>query len=168
VLLRGWREDDIPALLKLRNDWDLQEQLMTQPRPNSDDTVRQWLARRSAGPENVFFVVADVPTNEVAGYLQYTNIDTLNGTGDFGICIAPAFHGRGHAPAAMNLAERYLKEVFNARKVVLRVFADNARAIRLYEKQGFQKCGLLRRQFLREGVFQDVVIMEKFLDAAVR
>lgn len=168
VLLRNWQERDIAELLRLRNDRALQEQLMTQPRPNSEESVRQWLSRRSAGPDNVFFVVEDIRSGQLAGYLQYTDLNTLNGTADFGICIAPAFHGCGHASAAMDLAERYLKNVFNTRKVTLKVFADNSRAIRLYEKRRFDRCGLLRRQFLRDGVFQDVVIMEKFLEGTAR
>ena len=168
VALRSWREEDLPSLLKLRNDQALQEQLMTQPRSNTEDTVRQWLARRSSGPENVFFVIEDTQRHEVAGYLQYTHMDSVNGTAEFGICIAPEFQGQGHAAAAMTLAECYLREVFKGRKVVLKVFADNTRAIRLYEKRGFEKCGLLKRQFLRQGMFQDVVIMEKFIKSPER
>jgi RimJ/RimL family protein N-acetyltransferase len=163
ITLRGWREDDVASLAKLRNDTDLQEQLMSRPRPNTADMVRQWLARRSRRPENVFLVIEDTRRQEIAGYVQYINVDAINGTAEFGICIAPDFQGQGHAGAAMVLAERCLREEFNGRKVVLKVLASNTRAIRLYKRQGFEKCGLLRSQFLQNGAFQDVVIMEKFI-----
>lgn len=164
VVLRAWQEADIEPLSRLRNDIALQEQLMSQPRPNSAESVRQWLVGKSDQPDVAFFVITDAPSGAVAGYLQYVDVARQNGHASLGICVAHAFQGLGHAAAAMTLAEAYLKRVFATRKVMLKVYADNARAIRFYEKHGFAECGRLKRHALRDQDFHDVLMMEKFLD----
>ena len=45
------------------------------------------------------------------------------------------------------------------KRVELEVFADNARAIRLYESLGFEREGLKRRDVIRRGGYGDTVVM---------
>lgn len=50
-------------------------------------------------------------------------------------------------------------------QVELGVYADNGRAIRLYEKQGFETTGRIPRAFrMGDGSFCDELMMVKFLD----
>jgi RimJ/RimL family protein N-acetyltransferase len=44
-------------------------------------------------------------------------------------------------------------------RVFLRVFADNARAIRCYEKVGFQHEGRLRQDNFNQGAYRDTLFM---------
>lgn len=119
VVLRPWREDDLTMLMRLRNDVELQTQLMTQPRPNSRARVSQWLKDRSERTDGVFFVVAAVDDDRVLGYVQLANMDVMHGRGDLGICLDPAVHGRGVAGQTMALLQAYVKQVFGLRKIVL-------------------------------------------------
>lgn len=161
--LRAWTEADLPALGALRNDVALQSLLMTQPRPNAPARVREWLQARSSQEDGVFFVIADATSNEAVGFVQVQNIKLLHGTGDFGICLAPAAQGAGHAKAALPLLETYLRNTFNLRKLLLQVLADNDSALRFYERSGFVVAGRLKQHFYLDGVHHDVVIMEKML-----
>ena len=51
-----------------------------------------------------------------------------------------------------------------ALKVELSVFAHNAPAISFYERHGFAREGLRRRQLVRAGEYHDEVLMARFLD----
>ncbi len=147
----------------LRNDLLLQEMLLSRPRPNSAERVREWVSEKSNRDDGVFFVVAERGRNQVLGYVQVVNMNTINGTGELGICIAPDAQGRGYGGAAMSLLEDYLKRTFRMRKLVLHVSSDNEGAIRLYKRLGFDEIGRMKQHFMKEGEYRDVLIMEKFL-----
>jgi RimJ/RimL family protein N-acetyltransferase len=111
----------------------------------------------------VFFVIASVKDQRPLGYLQLANMDFVHGTADLGICVDEAARGTGCAAEALLLLEEYARDVFNLRKIILRVLASNSRAIAFYRKARYQKVGLHRRHFYQRQVYYDVLIMEKFL-----
>ena len=163
IVLRAWAQDDLEALGKLRNDLTLQEMLMSQPRPNSADRVQAWLTEKSERDDTVFFVIAERDCDRVLGYVQVVNMNTMHGSGELGICIGPDLQGSGHGSSAMALLEDYLIRVFNLRKLLLHVIANNERAIKFYLKLGFEEVGRMKDHFLNNGEYRDIVIMEKFL-----
>lgn len=163
VVLRPWCENDIAALMRLRNDVALQTQLMSQPRPNSRVRVSQWLKDRSERTDGVFFVVAAAQDDRVLGYVQLANMDVVHGRGELGICLDPAVHGRGVAAQTMELLQDYVMQVFGLRKILLQVLCSNLRAIAFYEKQAFTRVGVLREHVFLQGIHMDVLLMEKLL-----
>jgi RimJ/RimL family protein N-acetyltransferase len=163
VILREWRESDLPALAQIRNDIELQDLLMTQAKPNSIERVRRWLVDRSSRDDMVFFVAAACADNAVLGYLQVTNIDQFHGVGDFGICLSSAAQGASLAQEACQLLYAYLSQTLALRKLTLKVLADNARAIAFYRKNGYRELGRMERHFRINDRFEDVLIMERFL-----
>ena len=166
IRLRSPLADDVPPLASWRNNLALQSQLMVRPRGSDLDAVRAWLAGRSAA-DRLFFVLAKLDGNSAVGYLQFENINFIDGCADFGICIAPEAQGRGIGSEAIRLAMSYLRMTWGLRKLSLRVLADNQHAIRLYLKSGFVECGRQQRHFCLDGTFKDVVLMELFVNAAV-
>jgi putative acetyltransferase len=79
----------------------------------------------------------------------------------FGMCVHDAYQGRGVGSALLaallELTDRWL----NIRRMELTVFADNARAIGLYEKHGFEREGLHRDYAFRDGAFVDALAMAR-------
>lgn len=59
--------------------------------------------------------------------------------------------------AALELAERWIA----VRRVELEVFADNAAAIALYRKHGFEEEGLCKEYAFRDGTYADVLLMAR-------
>lgn len=163
ILLREPRDEDLPCLVEWRNDVPLQTQLLAIPRPNSPSRVRDWLAKRSDDPQAVFFIIADRETDTAQGYIQAVRLDFTHGTGELGICLQADAQGKGYASEAVQLLESYLVDRFRIRKLTLQVLAKNLRALRFYEKQGYQRVGTLKEQFYADGSWHDVVIMEKFI-----
>ena len=54
---------------------------------------------------------------------------------------------------------RHAFEQMKLHRVFLRVYADNAAAIRSYEKAGFEKEALLRDDVFVNGKYRDIVLM---------
>jgi len=70
-----------------------------------------------------------------------------------------ADRGRGVGSEAVGLLLRFAFDDLNLQRVQLHVFADNAAAIRVYEKAGFVREGVLRQAAHIGGKYVDVVLM---------
>ena len=78
-----------------------------------------------------------------------------------GMAVHDAYAGRGVGGALMqavvDLAERW----WNIKRLELSVYADNPRAIALYERFGFQREGLHRAYAWRDGEYVDSLAMAR-------
>ena len=81
--------------------------------------------------------------------------------GDFGMCVHDAYQGRGAGSALLSALLEMTDNWLNIRRMELTVFADNARAIALYEKHGFEREGLHRDFAFRDGAFVDALAMAR-------
>jgi L-phenylalanine/L-methionine N-acetyltransferase len=76
-----------------------------------------------------------------------------------GISVAAAHQGSGVGAALMQALTDYADRWGQILRIELTVFADNARAIALYERFGFEHEGRLRAYALRDGRYEDVLAM---------
>jgi len=78
-----------------------------------------------------------------------------------GISVAAEAQGQGIGRALMAALMDYADNWGQVLRIELTVYADNARAIRLYESFGFQREGLMRAYALRNGVYVDTLAMAR-------
>ena len=84
-------------------------------------------------------------------------------TGTFGIAIIDGYRDVGLGTEMMKIILEKAKEA-GYRMVILNVYADNLRALHLYEKFGFVKAGTIPKYAYFEGKgFVDSITMYKFL-----
>jgi RimJ/RimL family protein N-acetyltransferase len=69
------------------------------------------------------------------------------------------YWGHGYGTEAVRIFLHHLFEQCNYRRVELETWTGNARAIRTYEKCGFQIEGRLRDGFYVDGQYQDRIVM---------
>lgn len=167
IALRNWRDTDLPLLLQLRNDVALQAQLLATARGSDMAAVRGWLARRTASPDRLFRVIADLTDDIAAGYLQAEREAGQPHTWRFGICLAPADQGAGRGSAALVALEQELAAEFNARQMILDVDEDNLPAIRCYLRLGFTRTGQPVRQVRVCETMRPVIAMAKTIATGV-
>lgn len=101
-------------------------------------------------------IVGEIAISQIGSHLKYLH------RGHLGISIQQAYCNLGVGSKMVELAlEQAKKNGFE--QIELGVFADNARAIHLYEKYGFHQCGVWPRAFkLKNGTYIDEIIMVKF------
>ena len=114
-----------------------------------DDPSRTLVAERDGRLVGYARTVAPTPLPENA------HVWTVEG-----FAVHPAERGHGLAPT---LLEAVLAQAAQAgvHKVSLRVLATNPRARRVYERAGFTVEGVLRDEFVLDGVFVDDVLMAR-------
>jgi diamine N-acetyltransferase len=164
IRLRRERDSDLPCLTTWRNDLSIQAQLMARPRGSDMAAVRHWLEDRAKQKDKLFFVIAELGSDDVVGYIQFDNMNFVDRNLDLGICVAPVNQGKGYGTEAIRLSVNYLRSTWSTRKVSLSVLADNQKAIEAYKKCHFKQCGLKRQHFLLDNQWKDVVLMEMILD----
>ncbi len=81
--------------------------------------------------------------------------------GHLGICVHDAHHGRGIGSALMAALIDTADNWLALRRLELEVYVDNAPAIRLYKKFGFEVEGTRRATAFRDGAFVDDHVMAR-------
>ena len=160
--IRAPREDDISALTALRNDARTQYALLAYPRLNTPDDVRDWLERRTADPNTLFWVIAG-ENDKAVGMAQIITIDERGRHGMFGIAIDARHRGQGHGREAVRQVLDVARADGRLDKLLLHVATDNAIACELYRSLGFRDVGVHRHHYKAPDGWHDVAIMERFL-----
>ncbi len=111
-------------------------------------------------PANHFFTIRTLNDNRLLGDI---NLNVINwGARDAFVGIGIGNRndwGKGYGTDAMKIILRFAFTEINLRRVTLTVFEYNPRAIRCYEKAGFQHEGCLRGALLRDGKRWDIFYM---------
>jgi aminoglycoside 6'-N-acetyltransferase len=77
------------------------------------------------------------------------------------ISLVPERQGRGHGPAALRLAARWLIDERGHHRITIDPAARNERAIRAYRAVGFREVGVMRRyERSDEGAWEDGLLMD--------
>ncbi len=132
------------------------------------------VAERADDPFFTFFTDTSPPgeylvaelDGQLAGYARVRPVTPLpenaHVLGVMGLAVAPAARRRGVAAALLAAVEQQAR-ARGARKLSLRVLGTNDVAMRLYDRLGFQREGILRGEFHIGGRYVDDVLMTKHL-----
>jgi aminoglycoside 6'-N-acetyltransferase len=95
-------------------------------------------------PESTRFTI--VIDGQVAGLIQFwEEVEPKYRHAMIDLFLDPAFHGRGLGTEALRRMARMLFDERGHHRVTIDPAADNAQAIRSYEKVGFRPVGVMRR-----------------------
>jgi RimJ/RimL family protein N-acetyltransferase len=162
--LRAPEVEDLDRCMEWINDWEVVRNLISFTFPCSRLREREWLEKAAKGedPANKVFTI-ETEDGTYLGNIGLHDIDYASGTAELGIVIGSKEHwGRGYGTDAARVLLRFAFANMGLRKVFLRVFGFNERAIKSYLKLGFREVGRLKEHSLREGRHEDVVYMEVF------
>lgn len=159
IQLSALREEDLEPLFDWINDRELV--LRSAPfAPVSEADHKQWFNRIRTADETIIFGIRELSTDRLIGSCQLTAIDRRHLCADLQIRIGAAdARDMGLGTEAVGLLLDHAFTHLGLHRVQLEVFADNAPAIRSYEKAGLRREGVLRQKALIDGRRTDAVIM---------
>ena len=160
VTLRRMEKDDREAFIEMESN--MENRLFMNdaiPFPPTDDDHDQFLNGISADKEEYLFAIERMNDQAFIGTISIYAINWVNGTCHVRISIGSPHQGKGLGTDAMNALLDFIFHYLRINKVKLSVFSFNQRAIRSYEKCGFQHEGVLRQEIFRFGQYHDLIVM---------
>jgi RimJ/RimL family protein N-acetyltransferase len=162
IRLRAIEESDLPRFVEWLNDPEVYKHLRLMY-PLSMDMEQAWFAHlkdrdpacRPLGieiqrPEGWVFI----------GNVGFNTVDWVNRSAELGIFIGEKqYWSQGYGKKAVSLLLRFGFNSLNLHRIMLRVHANNPRAIRSYQAVGFIHEGTLRDELFQDGQYYDVLLM---------
>lgn len=162
IILREFRSEDLSAMRGWVNDPDVTRYLSPRyyGRPQTWEQTEEYLRSILNGNSGgVDFVVAEKEKLRYMGQVSLFLLDYTARSAEMAIVLSGEHIGRGYGVEALRLLLKYAFEQMNLNRVYLTVSAENARAIRAYEKAGFVHEGCWRSARFADGHYQDVILM---------
>ena len=159
--VRPWRKDDLDALLRYANNPKIASNLRDQfPHPYT---------RRDASDYLSFVRAMDVPTSfaveherEAVGGIGFRlGTDIARLSAEMGYWLGEPFWGRGWMTRAVQAASEWALDDYKLTRVFAQVFSHNVGSMRVLEKAGFEREGIMRRSAIKNGVVLDQVLYAK-------
>ena len=143
------------------NDWEVARFLNPGiPAPFNLEDETAWFENRKQSTNSYIFAILTLAENQLIGNCGLHNIDLKNRKAVFGIFIGDkSFWSKGYGTDATRTLLRFAFEELGLNLIELEVYEFNPRAIRAYEKAGFQRVGVHRQGLYRAGAFHDEIIM---------
>lgn len=165
VQLRRSRADDAESFVALMNDDAVYPHTMQLP--YTDAAFWRERLKDAGGPASMdvsLVAVADARVVGSAGLHTASPAVRRRHAMGLGISVARDWQGRGIGDLLMMALCHHADRWLGVQRLELTVYVDNARAIALYRKHGFEVEGTLRSYALRDGVLVDVYAMARVLD----
>ncbi|MEU4314488.1 GNAT family protein [Nocardia sp. NPDC024068] len=162
VLLRPWRESDLPQRfagfadpLCLRFSWPLEEPFTEQHlRARFEDEE----PARLRGEEIGFAVVNAAEPADIRGGASIYDAGRSEGRMGVGYWLAPHAHGRGNATRTLRLLTRWAFDELAVERLELTCGPDNIASQQVALRCGFVREGLLRSHIPFQGGRRDTVL----------
>jgi RimJ/RimL family protein N-acetyltransferase len=89
-----------------------------------------------------------------------TNFDWINSTAAISVVIyAKNCWGRGYGYDTVKTLTSYGLLELNLHTIYLTVFEDNDKAVKCFEKAGYEREGILRSRIFKDGEYRNIVSM---------
>lgn len=162
IRLRSVEKEDLDSFMVWVNDPEVTFGLSLYL-PISSWEEEEWFASLSKRPQAERPLAVEMRDGDdwkLIGNLGYHQIDNVAHAGEVGIMIGEkSIWGQGYGTEAMRLLLKHGFETLNLNRIFLRVYAENKRAIRTYEKVGFVHEGRMREALFKHGSYQDLLFM---------
>ncbi len=123
---------------------------------------KQMQRERLATPRPNSIHLAAVADGKVVGTAGLTRLENRRShVGTVGMGVHDAWAGKGAGTALMGALVGHADNWMGLKRLELTVYADNIRAIGLYERFGFVREGLHKDFALRDGLFVDAIAMAR-------
>jgi RimJ/RimL family protein N-acetyltransferase len=153
--LRGWTIDDVESLQKHADNSNVYSFLMDRfPHPYTMEAAINWIALMlTQNPIVNFAIDIDGKAVGVIG-LEIRN-DVYRKAPLLGYWISETLWGHGIMPEAVKLITAYAFNTLDVVRVQAGVLSNNPRSMRVLEKAGYVKEGILKSNIIKNGVILD-------------
>ncbi len=130
-------EELLPDYLRMVNDLEHVGRFIgRRTEPVSEEKERKWV-REKLDEKAVLFSMIEKSSGSFIGNIEL--MDLTDSEAELGIAITAAKQDLGYGTEAIRAVTGYAFDELGLKRVFLKVYPDNGRAIRVYEKCGFRE-----------------------------
>ena len=156
-VLRPWSEGDEVSLVRHANNYEVWRRLRDRfPHPYTQADAEQWIAFATQETQTHFAI--EVHGEATGGIGLELGSEINRRSAEIGYWLGEAFWGKGITTAAVRALTSYGFEAFNLTRIFAVPFANSSASIRVLEKCGYIREGVMRRSAIKEGVVLDQVL----------
>jgi RimJ/RimL family protein N-acetyltransferase len=160
-IVRPWRSSDVDALVLHANNYNVARQLRDRfPNPYTRAHAVAFL-KTAASAERPTNLSIEVDGQAAGGVGFACGSDVERFSAEIGYWLSEQLWGRGIATEALGLASGYAYASFNVLRLFALPFADNLASIRVLEKAGYVREGIMRCGSVKYGQPRDQVLYAK-------
>jgi L-amino acid N-acyltransferase YncA len=103
--------------------------------------------------------------NNIAGYVilgKHSEREAFDDTGEVAVYLKPEFCGKGIGEHALQFIEDYAKNK-GFHVLIAEICTENSKSIRLFERNGYAKCGHYREVGKKFGRLLDLAVYQKII-----
>jgi RimJ/RimL family protein N-acetyltransferase len=153
--LRGWRADDAASLQKHADNIHISSYLYDRfPHPYTLDNAVEWISLMMK-QRPLLNLVIDVDGALVGVIGIEMRNDVYRKAPLIGYWLSETCWGKGIMPKALKLFINYAFTTFDIVRLQAGVFSNNPRSMRVLEKAGFVKEGVLKSSIIKNGLILD-------------
>ncbi|MCD8139506.1 MAG: GNAT family N-acetyltransferase [Planctomycetaceae bacterium] len=158
IRLRPFAREDRESLVRLGNNHNVSKWLANLfPHPYTLEDADAWIAHNLDGSVRYNFAIE--VRGEMAGGIGLKPMaDVHAGTAELGYWLGEPYWGQGVATTAVAAISAYGLDELLFVRLQAEVFAGNNASMRVLEKNGFVREGVLRKHIRKNGVISDCVL----------
>jgi RimJ/RimL family protein N-acetyltransferase len=151
----------LKGLAELGRDPDVQRFTYV-PSPWIDGFERRWLERYDQpNGQRAGFAIVDNASGEFLGMAALVKLDREAREAEAGYIVAPAARGRGIAVRALRMLTDWSLQELGLERIELRIETENEPSIRVAERAGFVREGVLRSVHFKKGQRADIAVYSR-------
>ena len=166
IMLRELRASDAPALLASLGSAEV-TRLISPPPPTVEGFEKfiAWTTRQRAAGKSIAYGVTLKGSDVVVGLFQVRSIKSGFGVAEWGFALGSAFWGTGVFMDAAHLVLDFSFDCLGVHRMEAKAAVKNGRGNGALLKLGMVQEAVLRRSFLRNGVYLDQACWALLADA---
>jgi len=160
-IIRSWRDTDVESLQRYANNRNIWLNLRDVfPHPYTIEDAIRWIEHASQeDPERSFAIASEEEPIGGIGLIFGDDVHRYNA--ELGYWLAEPFWGRGIMTGAVCAFTEYAFRRFALNRIYAEPFARNLASVRVLEKAGFSREGILRSSVVKDGVILDQIVYAK-------
>ncbi|MFA6260118.1 MAG: GNAT family N-acetyltransferase [Bacteroidia bacterium] len=157
IYLREVRESDVnDHYYNWLNDPEINQFLETRYVPRSLENIRAFVKSMDGNSHEVFLAICDKATDKHIGNIKLGPINWIHRYADISLLVGDkSYWGKGIATEAIRLVTEFAFYRLNLHKVKAGCYAENVGSKKAFEKVGFVLEGVMKKQWILNGEFQD-------------
>lgn len=157
LLLRAYRNDDIPAMIRLIGAREVAATTLRIPHPYTEQDARSFLRQIRDNESSTCFAICLLESGEMCGGIGL-NLEDVHDRAELGYWIGVPYWGHGYATEAAAEIVRYGFEELKLNRIFAHHMLENTSSGRILQKIGMTYEGRLHQHIRKWGRFVDVEI----------